>query len=210
MPNACAAPTLDRPCFIRSWIDPVVDDVGHDPRSAYVERYWLGVLGPTATWLLRRLATGLEESPDGFVLDVDSMARGLGIAPSAGRNGPFARTLARLAQFGLARVDGDGLAVRRKLPPLSRRQLERLPLELQASHDSWLAASTTVTEHQSRRARRLALSLLELGEDAVTTRQQLEEWRFPPELSRSATIWARERVAAAASATAGGAPRDAA
>ena len=33
---------------IRPWVEPVVDARGHDPRSAYVERYWLGVIGPTA------------------------------------------------------------------------------------------------------------------------------------------------------------------
>ena len=43
---------------VRPWIDPVVDDDGFDPRSRYVEVFWLGVLGPTATWLLRRLVAG--------------------------------------------------------------------------------------------------------------------------------------------------------
>lgn len=28
------------------WVDPVVDDDGFDPRSRYVEWFWLGVLGP--------------------------------------------------------------------------------------------------------------------------------------------------------------------
>ena len=30
----------------RPWPDPVIDEVGHDPRSAYVETFWLAVLGP--------------------------------------------------------------------------------------------------------------------------------------------------------------------
>jgi hypothetical protein len=29
------------------WIDPVVDRRGHDPRSTYVEQFWLGTLGPS-------------------------------------------------------------------------------------------------------------------------------------------------------------------
>ena len=29
------------------WRDEVIDRVGHDPRSAYVERFWLGILGPS-------------------------------------------------------------------------------------------------------------------------------------------------------------------
>ena len=44
----------DRPreqCAIRvlPWPDPVIDSLGFDPRTAYVERFWLGVLGPTST-----------------------------------------------------------------------------------------------------------------------------------------------------------------
>lgn len=34
---------------ITRWDDPVVDAVGHDPRSAYVERYWLALLGPSSS-----------------------------------------------------------------------------------------------------------------------------------------------------------------
>ena len=32
---------------ITAWEDPVVDLLGHDPRSPYVERFWLAVLGPS-------------------------------------------------------------------------------------------------------------------------------------------------------------------
>ena len=40
---------------IESWQDPVIDELGHDPRSAYVEKFWLPVLGPSTIWFLRRL-----------------------------------------------------------------------------------------------------------------------------------------------------------
>jgi len=52
---------------IRPWPDPVIDNLGLDPRSTYVETFWLGVLGPSTTWLLRRMAAGLEASPEGFI-----------------------------------------------------------------------------------------------------------------------------------------------
>ena len=29
-----------------AWTDPIDDAAGHDPRSDYVERFWLGLLGP--------------------------------------------------------------------------------------------------------------------------------------------------------------------
>lgn len=32
---------------VEAWSDPVIDQLGHDPRSAYVERFWLPVLGPS-------------------------------------------------------------------------------------------------------------------------------------------------------------------
>lgn len=38
---------LDRVLRIQPWPDPLLDDQGHDPRSAYVERFWLPVLGPS-------------------------------------------------------------------------------------------------------------------------------------------------------------------
>ena len=34
---------------IRPWPDPVIDSLGHDPRSHYVETYWLGILGPSTS-----------------------------------------------------------------------------------------------------------------------------------------------------------------
>jgi hypothetical protein len=42
------APHVAESITVRAWLDPVVDDDGFDPRSRYVEVFWLGVLGPTA------------------------------------------------------------------------------------------------------------------------------------------------------------------
>ena len=33
--------------YISVWSDPLIDRLGHDPRSAYVEQFWLSVLGPS-------------------------------------------------------------------------------------------------------------------------------------------------------------------
>ncbi|HZB70494.1 MAG TPA: hypothetical protein VE395_00045, partial [Acidimicrobiales bacterium] len=68
MRAALELPTDD--LHVRPWPDPVIDAVGVDPRSAYVERFWLGILGPSTTWLLRRLAAGLEAEPAGFSLSL--------------------------------------------------------------------------------------------------------------------------------------------
>src|SRR3954449_12857914 len=92
---------------IEPWADEVIDTLGHDPRSAYVERFWLGILGPSTTWLLRRLAAGLEAEPAGFSLSLPDTAQALGLG-GRGRNSPFVRALARSCQFELAMVPGPG------------------------------------------------------------------------------------------------------
>jgi hypothetical protein len=184
---------------IRPWPDPVIDQLGHDPRSAYVERFWLGILGPSTTWLLRRVAAGLEAEPAGFDLDLGETARALGLG-GEGRHSPFVRALARCCQFELALPGDDGvLAVRRKLPPLSRRQLQRLPEALQEDHRRWQDAELhgPPAEALRRRARRLALSLLELGEGLEECERQLLRWRFAPALAREAAAWAWEQHRAA-------------
>jgi hypothetical protein len=181
---------------IRPWPDGVIDALGHDPRSAYVERFWLGILGPSTTWLIRRLAAGLEASPEGFDLDLAATAQALGLGSKGGRHSPFMRALSRCCQFDLAEARADGvLAVRRKLPPLNRRQILRLPPDLAAAHQAWQEAQlqTPAHEQQRRRARRLALSLLELGEDLEATEQQLVRWKFHPALCREAAAWAEDR-----------------
>ena len=40
--------TLADQIHVRAWTDPVIDQLGHDPRSQYVEWFWLSVLGPAA------------------------------------------------------------------------------------------------------------------------------------------------------------------
>lgn len=190
MPTTLPLP-LDR-LTIRPWPDPVIDAVGHDPRSTYVERFWLGVLGPSTTWLLRRLATGLEAAPTGFELDLAEAARSLGLG-ATGKSSPFARALSRCCQFELARIEeGDVLAVRRKLPPVNRRQLVRMPESVQAEHTRWVTGHLDEPEldRLRRRSRRLALSLLELGEDQEATERQLLRWRFHPAICHESTRWA--------------------
>ena len=188
--------TLELPVDVMrvvAWVDPVVDALGFDPRSDYVELFWLGVIGPSTTWLMRRLAAGLDRSPEGFTLDLIETARALGIGGHGGlgsRNSPFARTLVRACQFGLAQPNGAQLAVRRRLPPLNARQLERLPTRLQALHSTWPLPARETPDAAARRARHLALTLVQLGESTDAVQAQLGRWRFAPELCHAAAQWA--------------------
>ena len=158
--------------------------------------FWLGILGPSTTWLLRYMANRLDATPEGFDLDLASTAQALGLGSKGGRHSPFMRALSRCCQFDVAEARPDGtLAVRRKLPPLTRRQVMRLSPELIAAHQAWQEAEllTPAHEQQRRRSRRLALSLIELGEDAQAAEDQLARWRFHPVLCREAAAWAVER-----------------
>lgn len=122
---------------IRPWVDPVVDERGHDPRSAYVERYWLSVIGPTATWIMRRFADEFDREPDGFTIDLEHTATSMGLSFSKGSSSPFGKALHRCVMFGLAQPTSDGFTVRRRFPSVALRHLKRLPDDLQEEHADW-------------------------------------------------------------------------
>lgn len=182
---------------ITPWSDPVLDQLGHDARSTYVERFWLPILGPTTTLFLRRVAHELDRHPDGFDLPVVDTASAMGLGVSGGRNAPFLRGMARAAKFKLARPMGhDTLAVQAKLPPLTRVQIERLPAHVRDEHAVWQDESrrSPDVEAARRRARRLALSLVELGETDQQVEHQLHRWKIHPALAHDALRWAHERA----------------
>jgi hypothetical protein len=181
---------------IRPWADEVIDQLGFDPRSTYVERFWLGVLGPSTTWLLRRLAAGFDVQPAGFDLPLAETARSLGLGDRGGRHSPFLRSVNRAIQFGMATAAGGSeLFVRRRIPPLARRQIDRLAPEAQADHQRWQEAQLREppAATQRRRGRQMALSLVELGEDVEEIERQLLQWHYHPVLARDAAAWAWAR-----------------
>jgi hypothetical protein len=178
---------------IRPWHDDVIDNLGFDPRSAYVETFWLGILGPSTTWLMRRLVAGLELEPDGFNLPLAETARSLGLGDRNGRHSPFLRAVGRTVMFEVAYASGPNeLTVRRRLPPLNRRQLGRLSPVLQQAHQRWQDAALRqpADEAQKHRSRQLALSLAVLGEDFEAIERQLLRWRYNPLLARESASWA--------------------
>lgn len=176
--------------------DPVVDLLGHDLRSTYVERFWLPILGPTTTLLLRRMATDFDDHPAGFDLPLLDTAAALGLGHKGGRNSPFLRALERATTFKIAEPAGqDALAVRRRVAPLTRTQVDRLPAPLRDEHAAWTARAERRPdgEQQQRRARRLALSLAELGEPDEAIERQLHHWKIHPAMAHEAMRWARAR-----------------
>jgi len=143
---------------------------------------------------MRRLVAGLDAQPDGFDLPLYDTARALGLGGRSGRHSPFQRAIARCTTFELARLEGtDVLAVRRKVPPLPRRHLLRLPSSLQHLHESWseVQRDAPSLEGMRRRSRKLALGLLDIGVDSQDAEAQLLRWRTHPALAHEATEWAR-------------------
>jgi hypothetical protein len=178
------------------WADPVIDTLGHDPRSLYAETFWLPSLGPTCLLLLRHLAGRLETNPDGTEVRVADTSMALGLGPREGNSSPLMRSVLRLVQFDLACHKDDGaIGVRRNVPPVSRRHVRRLPEALQLEHASYVQArlaeppGTTVRS----KAYRIAYTLIELGEDQPSVERVLFRSGFHPSICRDATVWAVAR-----------------
>jgi hypothetical protein len=202
------------------WVLPWVDErqiPGHDPRSAYVERFWLGIIGPSCAWLLRLIAYGLDSAPEGFSLPTRETARALGMGDRIGRSSPFVRAVDRLCQFDLAvPLPDTSIAVRTSVPWLSRRMISSLPPSLRAEHQRWevaagglpsrppLVASVAPDGHghdasidaYRRRAEDLALAAAQNGASAMEIESLLAQQQFHPSLARHLARWAAGRVGA--------------
>jgi len=188
-------PDAVRAIRVLPWPDPVLDVIGHDPRSWYAETFWLPTLGPTALLLLRHLADRFERAPEGVDLPVADTAQALGLGPRDGPSSPLLRSLARLQQFELACDDGaTTVAVRRALPPVHRRHVRRLPAALQAQHAEWVAEQSNPVDLARRRARRFALTLLAQDEPIDAVERALHAGGFHPALAHEAVRWAKEQA----------------
>jgi hypothetical protein len=181
---------------VTPWPDPVIDVIGHDPRSWYAETFWLPTLGPTALLLLRHLADRFELDPSGVELPVADTAAALGLGPRDGQHSPLVRSINRLQQFELACHENDEtIAVRRALPPVHRRHVRRLPVALQARHAEWVEQqSNGPLDIARRRSRRFALTLLAQGEPIDAVERALHAGGFHPALAHEAVRWARDQA----------------
>lgn len=147
--RAASGPAAQR-LVVRPWWDPDLAVSGHALSSSYVETFWLGVLGPSVICLLRRFARGFESHPGGFRLSLPDTAKAIGLGTGTGRQAPINRTIDRACTFHIARrVALDEIDVRLHLPTLTERQLDRLPLALQNSHERWLAGQSPGTRQVS-------------------------------------------------------------
>ena len=143
-------------------------------------------------WILRRLAEGLDDRPEGFDLDLDDLAASLGLGRSSSRHAPLRRAIGRCTHFGLVRQSDDEiLESRRRLPQVPRRHLFRMPLTLQEEHRAW-GSTTAATDGLllRRRARLLALDLRELDVDPASIERYLLRRGVHPATAFEAARWA--------------------
>lgn len=178
---------LEQTLIVLPWHDPVVEAVGFDARSSYVELFWLGILGPTATWLLRRLVTGLDAYPDGYELDLGETANAMGLSLTAGTHSPFGRALNRCVMFGMMQQVPSGMAVRRQLPPVPARHLNKLPAHLQVAHVAWVDRTRPVgidgADRHWERALALAETMTRTGDEQHQIERQLLSLGVAPRMA---------------------------
>ena len=181
-----ALPVSEPTVMVVPWHDPVVEAVGYDVHSTYVELFWLNVLGPTATWLVRRLVRGLDRYPLGYELDLADTAGALGLGYVHGATNPFLRALHRCVLFGVAQPYDGSLAVRRRLPPVTGRHLLRMPPSLRDTHVEWMRppsdAGVAVAAAQAERARIFVAAMKALGDESAVIERQLLALGFAPPL----------------------------
>ncbi len=190
VPAAMSEPL--RVLLARPWDDPSLRRRGHDPRSAYVERFWVAILGPSAVWFLRLLAREFDELAPGqdLRLDLDSTARRLGLQHRGGRTSSFMRTIDRCAMFGLAQFADDAvLMVRRLLPPVPRRLHDRMPQELREEVGRW-SRTDGRAEFSVGETRLLASCMLMFGHGLHESAERLVTLGLAPNAANEAAAWA--------------------
>lgn len=174
-----------------AWRDINIESLGYDPRSTYVEKFWLPFLGPSTILLERRIIESLELNPFGFEMELEELSQMLGLGSNIGKNSSIQKTLNRLVIFELARVmPSHAFSVRLKMPPLPQRYVNRLPLLLQKQHKVVIKSGPDNNISAIRtRARSLALSLSKLGHDRQSIENQLISWRFHPSVCYETLSW---------------------
>ena len=150
-PSPSGLPDTRERFIVHRWDDPVVESLGFAVNSIYTETVLLPILGPSATWCLRRLGAWAEAHPNGVEVDTGELARDLGLGQNLAKNSPINRTLNRLCQFDMAQWDGtEWLAVRTSVAPIPERQVARLTPAV--AHVHHLLVSRAAPAHQRAKA----------------------------------------------------------
>jgi hypothetical protein len=189
-------PQTIEPIWIEPWTDDVIDPLGHDPKSPYVERFWLGILGPSATWLLRSISYGFDAAPTGFNLSQTDTARVLGLGDRTGKYSPLQRSITRLCTFEFGYFRGETLVVRSRVPWLEPRQVSRLSGALQDEHRLWEDAEyqTSANNARKRRAASTAMGTYRSGGNTADVLRVLARMNTEPGFAQEIAVWASQTI----------------
>ena len=182
------------------WVGGGLGRTGWDPRSAYVERFWVGVVGPSVIWLMRLLAREFDELESGvsLTLDMEEVARRLGLRYRGGRHSSLMRALNRAELFRLIRRRYDGvIEVACLMPPVPQRMRGRLPERFQQEIGQWSLTEAPRSFAETGRmsgggARLLATCLAQRGHGQQETAERLIMLGVSPPLARQAAAGAWE------------------
>lgn len=182
---------FESPIRFTSWRDVNIESLGYDPRSSYVEKFWLPFLGPSTVFMIRRVTELLESEPYGFALALEDFSIMLGLGANTNKHSSVQKTLNRLLVFELARImPSKAVSVRLKLPPLPQRYLNRLSSSMRLLHEKETKGEDENGLSSIRaRARSLALTLSRLGHDRSAIERQLLSWRFHPSICFETLSW---------------------
>lgn len=169
-------------------MDQLVDTMGFDPRTSYVEHFWLPILGPSSVFLLRRLAYIFDVHLETHDVSLKDISFEIGLGSPKGFGNSITKTLNRLIQFDMAKLLPSGtLAVRRSLPPLNIRQLSRIPTQLQDLHHALINGDDEhLNTHTRERTLRLAVSLIDSTGTSNDAVESLLRWRIDPNVASEA------------------------
>lgn len=114
---------------------------GIDPRSRYVDHFWIPTIGPTAVCLARTLMRLVAREGRAVVVPVGHLGAMLGLHGPDATDG-LRDAFATLLDVGVLAVDAEGsstdhttaLLVRSHFPRLTDDQVARLPGDLGAAH----------------------------------------------------------------------------
>lgn len=124
--------TTTRTLPLRRWNDVQARE-GVDPRSRYVDHYWIPTLGPTSVCLARALMRMIARSGDLIEVHVDHLVAVLGLGPDGA--GAVTRSLQELFAVDVLTMGPEGeVLVRSQFPYLTAAQVADLPGALATAH----------------------------------------------------------------------------
>lgn len=114
------ADTIVTTLTLREWVNPALQARGIRADGIYTAVVWGGIIGPSATALLR-LIPQLTSDEQTTSITIDELALTIGVSASVGT-----RSIDRLIHFGFASLQGSTLEVRHYVDLVAQGRLAKL------------------------------------------------------------------------------------